>query len=458
MRRCLLVAVVLVSACAPKLAPAPPVVTAPKFPDFMRPAVPRGVRRHAWPCTGESRGWAFLQAGDLQERRARAGGGAEADAGVLSGRNLARVRRAGAQGSEGGAGAFRSRARAEPAARRCLGAGRTRPGAARRSNREVDALAAFEAAVAADPSQADLARRVEVLRFRDRGAGAGARARGGEGRPSGRGERRRTWRRLRARPTARSSIASSPASSGRRATTDRRARALPQGGRARSERRGLAGADRRDPRGRRRFRGGGEGLRRVAGHRAERGRRGAARGGARASRRWRCCRAEYRAHRSGRRRSRARDLAALVGIRLGDAAAERAAGERGADHRRAQQLGGALDHGGRARRRHGAVRQPRLPAAGGRAPRRSRAGGGAAARARPSARDPAAGETVGVGAREVQRSLGRPSGVSGGVGGGRGRRPRRPAPATASSRRRPVTGAEAIDALDQDRGAVAGRR
>src|SRR5207247_3144802 len=32
--------------------------------------------------------------------------------------------------------------------------------------READALAAFEAAVAADPSQTELARRVEVLKFR----------------------------------------------------------------------------------------------------------------------------------------------------------------------------------------------------------------------------------------------------------------------------------------------------
>ena len=34
------------------------------------------------------------------------------------------------------------------------------------STAKADALAAFEAAVAADPSQTDLARRVEVLRFR----------------------------------------------------------------------------------------------------------------------------------------------------------------------------------------------------------------------------------------------------------------------------------------------------
>ena len=44
MRRYLLAAVVLVSACAPKLAPAP-VVTTPKFPEFMQAAGAGGVRR-----------------------------------------------------------------------------------------------------------------------------------------------------------------------------------------------------------------------------------------------------------------------------------------------------------------------------------------------------------------------------------------------------------------------------
>lgn len=64
MRRCLLIVAVLLSACAPKLAP-PPVVTAPKFPDFMRPAVPAAYADSA-AATGVSRGWAFLQAGDLK--------------------------------------------------------------------------------------------------------------------------------------------------------------------------------------------------------------------------------------------------------------------------------------------------------------------------------------------------------------------------------------------------------
>ena len=46
-------------------------------------------------------------------------------------------------------------------------------------NREADALVAFEAALAVDPSLADVRRRVEVLRFRGARAGSGRRAPGG---------------------------------------------------------------------------------------------------------------------------------------------------------------------------------------------------------------------------------------------------------------------------------------
>ena len=220
----------LVSACAPKLAPVP-VVTAPKFPEFIAAVGAAGAVRQPPAGISESRGWAFLQAGDLRERRARVRRGAEGGAGVLSGRDVARLRRAGAQGREGGAGALRSRARAQPAAEGCLGAGRPRPGAARRSNREADALAAFEAALAVDPSLTDLARRVEVLQVPRRSSRA-LRARARRRGPAG------STRRSQAYTAA---IASSPDSAflyrelagveRQKGSNDARARALPQGGR-----------------------------------------------------------------------------------------------------------------------------------------------------------------------------------------------------------------------------------
>src|SRR3979409_435675 len=64
MRRLVLGAVVVISACAPKIVPAP-VVTTPKFPEFVQPTVPAalGGTRAA---DSQRRGWAFLQAGDLK--------------------------------------------------------------------------------------------------------------------------------------------------------------------------------------------------------------------------------------------------------------------------------------------------------------------------------------------------------------------------------------------------------
>ncbi len=392
----------------------------------------------------------------FEERRARVCRGAEGDAGVLSGRNLARLRRAGAQGCEGGAAAFRPRA---GAAARSTTMCRRWSAADRRCsalNREADALAAFEAALAVDPSLTDLARRVEVLKFRSVGAGtcAGARRRRG---PAGSTRRcRPTRRRSPARPTARSCIASWPAVERQQGACRRRARALPQGGRARSERRALARADRRDPRSARRLRGRGEGVRR---------------------RRWRssrtpACEARLEAVRAPRgagaaaggvprdrpgaadHARRSRGARSASGSRRCCRAAPRE--RRGADHRRAQQLGGDLDHGGGARRRHGAVREPRVPAADASCAasiwrRPSRGCCRASPRRRPAARK--AWETARLKFSDLSPShLAYPAAsaaVASGVlttGAGNSFQPSRP-----------VTGAEAIDAIAKIE-ALAGRR
>src|SRR5215210_906174 len=51
--------------CAAKAPAVVPVVTAPKFPEFIRPAVPPSYANTA-AANFEARGWAFLQAGDLK--------------------------------------------------------------------------------------------------------------------------------------------------------------------------------------------------------------------------------------------------------------------------------------------------------------------------------------------------------------------------------------------------------
>jgi tetratricopeptide (TPR) repeat protein len=147
------------AACAPKMIPAP-VVTAPKYPEFLVPAVPPGADGAA--VVSEDRGWRFLQAGDLKNaskefetalRIAPTFYPAEASLGYVELANkdpktaLAHFERA-------------LSVHADVAA--LVGRGR----ALVALNRESDAVAAFEEALAADPSLADIRRQVDVLKFR----------------------------------------------------------------------------------------------------------------------------------------------------------------------------------------------------------------------------------------------------------------------------------------------------
>jgi tetratricopeptide (TPR) repeat protein len=163
MRPLLLAALVLFSACAPKVV-STPVVTVPKYPEFREPGVPAAL---ATGPAAESyrRGWAFLQIGELRTaehefddalKTTPAFYPAETSLGYLE---LARKDAKAAlphfdralelNPDRGDVSTFIGRGESLLA----LG-------------RESDALAAFEAAVAADPSQTELARRVEVLKFR----------------------------------------------------------------------------------------------------------------------------------------------------------------------------------------------------------------------------------------------------------------------------------------------------
>lgn len=151
----------LVGACAAKPV-APPVVSTPRFPDFVEPTVPEALADSA-AALGQQRAWRFLQAGDFVNAEVQlaavlriAPGFYPADAafGYLelarqdAGASLARFDRA-LDASPAYAPALVGRGEALLA----LG-------------RESDALRAFEAAAAADPSLADVRRRVEVLQFR----------------------------------------------------------------------------------------------------------------------------------------------------------------------------------------------------------------------------------------------------------------------------------------------------
>src|SRR6266511_959355 len=60
-----LLLVAFASACARKAVVTVPVVGAPKYPEFIRPAIPPALANTP-AATMAARGWAFLQAGDLK--------------------------------------------------------------------------------------------------------------------------------------------------------------------------------------------------------------------------------------------------------------------------------------------------------------------------------------------------------------------------------------------------------
>jgi tetratricopeptide (TPR) repeat protein len=154
-------AVILASACAPKRIPVP-VVTSPKFPEFTAPTVPPAYADTP-AAAGADRGWRFLQSGDLKNaereldvtlKATPAFYPAEAALGYV---DLAR------KDGKGALGHF-DRALNQQADYAPALAGRGQ--ALLALNRDADAIASFEAAIAADPSLTDLNRRVEVLKFR----------------------------------------------------------------------------------------------------------------------------------------------------------------------------------------------------------------------------------------------------------------------------------------------------
>jgi len=146
-------------ACATRTAP--PVVTAPRHPDYIVPALPEaavpGLR------VGIERGWRFLQAGDLRNaerefssalKSSPESAGAEASLGYLA---LARGQ------PDTALPAFdRALGRDAQLVSALVGRGY----ALVDLKREGEAVASFEAALRADPSLTDLQARVDVIRFR----------------------------------------------------------------------------------------------------------------------------------------------------------------------------------------------------------------------------------------------------------------------------------------------------
>jgi tetratricopeptide (TPR) repeat protein len=152
----------IAAACRPKPVLVVPVPSTPTFPDFVRPTVPPSFANSA-AAFNEDHGWAFLQSGDLKNaerefanalKSAPAFYPAEASLGYVE---LAR---------KDPKAALSRFDRALEARQNDVGTLIGRGQALVALDRNSEAIAAFEAAVAADPSLTELARRVEVMRFR----------------------------------------------------------------------------------------------------------------------------------------------------------------------------------------------------------------------------------------------------------------------------------------------------
>jgi tetratricopeptide (TPR) repeat protein len=162
-RTLLWAALVLSTACAAKPVPAP-VATAPKFAEFMRPVVPAALADGpAAPFA--SRGWEFLQAGDFRTAEHEFAAALKAQPAFYPAETSLGYLELARKDAKAALPHFDRAIELNPK-HDDVAAYLGRADALLTLNRDADALAAFEAALAADPTQTELARRVEVLKFR----------------------------------------------------------------------------------------------------------------------------------------------------------------------------------------------------------------------------------------------------------------------------------------------------
>jgi Tfp pilus assembly protein PilF len=151
------------SACAPKTAPPPPrPVTTPRFPEFVAPAVPASLAGST-AVESQARGWSFLEAGDVRNAEREFSMALKlAPSFYPAETSLGYVELARKDGKAALAHFDRALEQQKSDASTLAGRGY----ALVALGREHDAVQAFEAAVAADASLADIRRQIEVLQFR----------------------------------------------------------------------------------------------------------------------------------------------------------------------------------------------------------------------------------------------------------------------------------------------------
>jgi len=161
----LVCAMVVASACAPKLVP-PPTVTAPAHPDYLYPEMPPSLARPELALRVE-RGWVFLQAGDPAGAQREFAAALKADPRfhpAQTGTGYARLAAGDPAGAESGfAGALAVAPEYVPA---LVGHG----DALLALGRPDRAAEAYEAALAVRPDLAEVRRRLETISFRSQQA------------------------------------------------------------------------------------------------------------------------------------------------------------------------------------------------------------------------------------------------------------------------------------------------
>lgn len=151
----------LLVGCAPALAPAP-VVTVPRFPDFVFPSAPPSLARGDLSLF-QQRGWQFLQAGDIRGARREFNAALKTNSGFFPAEaGLAYASLADLDYGDAVSRfdrVIRTSAGYVPA---LVGMGDALVGGGRLD----EAIKSFEEALAADPSLVDVRRRLDVLAFR----------------------------------------------------------------------------------------------------------------------------------------------------------------------------------------------------------------------------------------------------------------------------------------------------
>ena len=151
----------LLTACAPKVVPLP-TVTTPRYPDFIQPAIPAAFTGSPVETT-QARGWTYLQAGDLRSAEREFSLALKTVPAFSPAEDgLGWVALANKDAKSALAHFDRGLERQDADVSALVGRGQ----ALLALSRTDEALAAFRSALAADPSLADIRRQVDVLSFR----------------------------------------------------------------------------------------------------------------------------------------------------------------------------------------------------------------------------------------------------------------------------------------------------